>query len=1040
MCMKKMAFLSLVFLVCLINFTTAREAKQTTFTGRVIDANGQPIAGAKVKLYDEEYIQTIFSYDVADVIEATSNADGEFSFSQKTESDNYPYGYIVVEKEGLALDCTEWNMREDKEFEFRLGRVEKLVGTVVDENGKLVSKARVSILILIAGKKEDQHRLSINVAPKILNTGTDAEGKFSFTNLPANATVEFLVQKTGKATISTFRPGTYPRESLQFSPGQENIRITQPTESRIEGVVVDKDSGQPVAGVKLLIRQGQNNRVYGQDVITSGDDGAFSINELSAGSYILMFATPREGLAEWVAQPVNVMLEVDQTKKDVKIELSKGGMIEALVTEAGTNKPLEGARVYLYNDRNSQSFNDRSDKKGIARIRLLPGVYRSTNAYMQGYSSARQQDTITVEEGTTKHLEWQLTPLPTVTGIVRDENGKPIKGAKLGILPGGSRGIESDAEGRFEVSWDWNRLSGEQREAPLLVCRYEKGNLATVAIIDEGTKTVDVKLLPGVTVTGKVVDPNGQSIADARIGMMLRQTMWASTMIRSNSIKTDAEGNFDIKAIPAEHRYELNVSADGYGSERMDIHADDAVNNHLNVETITLPVANLTISGIVVDTQGNPVANARLESYNYESGQPERLITKTDSQGKFTLDGVCEGKINIRVNVNRAGKRLSARAITDGGATGIKIVAREGQPVVQYLRMKSYEKIIQSGEKVIAGVAVDENDSPVAGVPVGVRCIKREREDGKFSWTFSDFSALSDTTDKQGRFAIELEEDAQYNLRFSPDNHAALIVYDIPVGKKDLKVILPEGGTITGRLVRMENGKKIPIPNVEVKLEQEERASYTHLGFDRDRTAITDSQGRFQFVNVQTKIRPHGSMSQTEWEHIPRVWLISYGDTSKSIAFYNGTTIDDFELLVNSTEERILTGISLPGFDGIKINLAEEQAKGKRMLVCFWDMNQRPSRNCIMQLSKKVKELKAKDIIILTVQASKVEQAKLDEWIKDNNIPFPVGMIQNDVEKTLFTWGVKALPWLILTDKNHVVSSNGFSLGELENKIQAAQE
>ena len=29
MCMKKMAFLSLVFLVCLINLTTAREAKQT---------------------------------------------------------------------------------------------------------------------------------------------------------------------------------------------------------------------------------------------------------------------------------------------------------------------------------------------------------------------------------------------------------------------------------------------------------------------------------------------------------------------------------------------------------------------------------------------------------------------------------------------------------------------------------------------------------------------------------------------------------------------------------------------------------------------------------------------------------------------------------------------------------------------------------------------------------------------------------------------------------------------------------------------------
>jgi hypothetical protein len=95
-------------------------------------------------------------------------------------------------------------------------------------------------------------------------------------------------------------------------------------------------------------------------------------------------------------------------------------------------------------------------------------------------------------------------------------------------------------------------------------------------------------------------------------------------------------------------------------------------------------------------------------------------------------------------------------------------------------------------------------------------------------------------------------------------------------------------------------------------------------------------------------------------------------------------------------------------------------------------------------LSKRAQELRAKDIVIVAVQASKIEQANLDEWIKENNINFQVGMIETDpstalgtgAEQTLFNWGVKSLPWLILTDKNHIVTAEGFGLDELYEKIR----
>ena len=132
----------------------------------------------------------------------------------------------------------------------------------------------------------------------------------------------------------------------------------------------------------------------------------------------------------------------------------------------------------------------------------------------------------------------------------------------------------------------------------------------------------------------------------------------------------------------------------------------------------------------------------------------------------------------------------------------------------------------------------------------------------------------------------------------------------------------------------------------------------------------------------------------------------------------------------------LLPGESLPNFDGIKIDLSNTPIKDRSLLVCFFDYQQRPSRNCIMQLSKKSQELEAIDIAVVAVQASIVEQVKLDEWTNENNIPFPVGIIEDDIEMIRYNWGIKSLPLLILTNKQHIVTSEGFSVNELEDKLK----
>ena len=132
-----------------------------------------------------------------------------------------------------------------------------------------------------------------------------------------------------------------------------------------------------------------------------------------------------------------------------------------------------------------------------------------------------------------------------------------------------------------------------------------------------------------------------------------------------------------------------------------------------------------------------------------------------------------------------------------------------------------------------------------------------------------------------------------------------------------------------------------------------------------------------------------------------------------------------------------LIGRPLPDFLNVGFNFVPERPDDKAFLICFFDMNQRPSRNCITELTGKAAQLKEIGLTVIGVQTSKVNEDELDRWIKQGNIRFPIGTIKGNVERTLFSWGVQSLPWLILTDSRHIVGAEGFGLSQLDEKLRA---
>ena len=799
--------------------TAPQKTAQIAFTGRVLDPQGQPVADARVTLYWAAWEPASVRPKVERAEEKTTGADGAFAFTVARESEIYRDGCIVVRKEGRALGWAAWPMREDQKTDLTLGDPKELAGAVVDETSKPIAEATVSVAVAMIGREEDRRYLSASLAPEVLTTKTDDSGRFAFSQMPAEATFEFLVRKPGWATVWTLEGKSrgYREGKCQFAAGQAGIKLTLSPEAKIAGTVVEKTSGRPLAGIQVSAKPGQDAHPMTAEPVASDPNGGFSLGGLPGGSYTVQLA-PQEDAA-WVTEPVRVSLKAAETKSDIRLQLTKGGVLEVLVKEGAGGKPVEKAVINVRDSARDQYLGGQTNEAGLAQIRLIPGSYEVWGAYKPGYSQQRQQQPVEINDGETKRIEYTLARSPRVVGVVRDGAGNPLAGIRLAIMPNVPEEKTTDSNGKFEMSWDPGNW-GPEGATFVLAARDTTRNLGGVVEIDEQMGTLDFKLQPGIVLAGRVVNHEGKALAGARLRVVLRVSNWGAFLGQGEEEKTAQDGTFEIKAIPPERQYVVTAFAEGYGKHEVRVDALKSKDGRMELGEFKLPLADLTVSGVVVDANNQPVAGA--EVYANGENQPEQPNIQTDSQGKFVIQNVCAGPIRLGASV-RPPARLYGSVETEGGATDVKVVVSAG--------------------------------------PSGQRYVARK----------------------------------------------------------------PQPLT----------GKRLP--------------------------------------DLKT------------------------------------------------------VGIELPG-----------DANDRMLLVCLWDMNQRPSRHCVTQLARQAAQLSEEGVVVLAIQAAQAEPSALNQWMQDNKAPFQVGYLTGDIEKARFAWGAVSLPHLILTDKKHVVVAEGFNLSELDAKIQAA--
>ena len=258
---------------------------------------------------------------------------------------------------------------------------------------------------------------------------------------------------------------------------------------------------------------------------------------------------------------------------------------------------------------------------------------------------------------------FRLTKGEAIGGVVRDEQGGPISGAKvivwvrpptqqedenISTLP---FPVETDAEGRWRAAYLPEGIDPETEvmlrlEHPDFVC--DPGGYHRRMTAREARTLEHVEVMTtGVSLEGRVVGPDGEPVQGAHVAMS--EAAFVYTSNNPFRVATDASGHFRFAHLkPWEEGSgrsldSLSIQAPGLASQvrRVEIVPDVAPLE------IALKAA-VPLSGRVVDKEGNPLAGAAVSVGSYDRARPFQWRGITDAEGRFTWpDGPVGGTVEL---------------------------------------------------------------------------------------------------------------------------------------------------------------------------------------------------------------------------------------------------------------------------------------------------------------------------------------------------------------------------------------------------------
>ena len=454
--------------------------------------------------------------------------------------------------------------------------------------------------------------------------------------------------------------------------------------------------------------------------------------------------------------------------------------------------------------------------------------------------------------------------------------GAPASGVRLSLsfepLPIGVH-VTNKPDGTYSIIWQMPDVPNVPPTA-VLSARDLLHNLALRQELDGTSAHLDLRLKPGVTLSVRVQDVNGNPIPSATATFSFRSGS-QDQRVNQTPIKADEQGIIEIRALPQGFMYTANITAKGYGSAATQAQAGETEAAQFEFPTVALPRADRQIAGEVWGQDGKPVAKARVIIRG--GGQPGANTT-TDSKGHFAVAGVKEGLVELVVVSPPGADYGSGSSQAQAGDTNV--VVRLG-----------VQNGINGRMITMSGTVTDASGAPVSGVRL---------------WGETPFATASVTNGPDGKYSITWE--IQANTRYGPipksraiyardlaHNLAVRQEFDDTATNLDLR--LQTGVTLSVK-VEDANGKPIPTATAIFSL-----ASGPQFNFLRQMRSKADEEGI-----IQIKALPQG------FGYHANITAQGYGPGfARALAAETQTNRFDFPTIVLRAADRILAGYVLDG-------------------------------------------------------------------------------------------------------------------------------
>ncbi|MDH3522577.1 MAG: carboxypeptidase-like regulatory domain-containing protein [Acidobacteriota bacterium] len=713
----------------------------------VRDAAGQPVAGAVVRVGEEEWPA------------ARTEADGTVTIHDRRAllvlADGRTAAVSLAADEGLAAP-----------LEVVVPDAVALAGRVVDaESRRGVGGAFVALL-----------------RARARHVRTGPRGDFTLTGSARQ--LDWITAAAPGHLETTIR--------LESAAGEVTV-VLEPALD-LAGVVLDA-AGDPVPDAEIVATpHGADpwrvNRLASLPIrrAASDSDGAFVLPRLPTAS---SYAVTARGAG--FAPAERIVRAPEAAAAGLVLRLVGGAAVTGKVV-APSGAPVAAAAVTLERREESPAirflrsaraaddafvFRARSDAEGEFALPHVPaGRFRLAIA-APGFALETLPG-FEIAAGATAHDVGVVTLAEGVElrGRVVDPEGTPLAGAEVevqeprqapAVLPGAPLEVATGPDGAFAVP---DRREGEFLDLTVSLPGYAARGLERVEV--PAAEDFTIVLAPAVTLRGRVVDPRGEAIPRARVevvreggggsfgGQVFSRTAGAAL--------SDESGRFEIADVEP-------------GAVRVIASADDRLPKELGgielvageePDELEIELApGAVVEGRVLGPDGAPQSGATVR---LEGGVAiwRFAMASTDGDGRYRLSGVEPGH-QVFVAGTEDGLRTSRELDVQAGANTLDLYLEAGVAV--------------------AGTVVDSDSAPVAGAavtlsPSGAGGVSPPR------------LAQSDAA---GSFAIENVRPGAYRVGAEHPEHAAaaleepLEVGDQPVA--GLLLRLPDGVELSGALL-----------------------------------------------------------------------------------------------------------------------------------------------------------------------------------------------------------------------------------------------